>query len=74
MAIAPGVPGACFLIVFNSVYDFTPGPCKNGDSCVYAHGTSELRKPGGSPVSASKPASGKGLYKTILCTKFVTQG
>lgn len=58
---------------------YLQGPCKNGDRCNYAHGTSELRTSTGDcaaeigqSVSASK--GDKKAYKTTLCAKFVTYG
>jgi len=54
---------------------YLKGPCKNGENCTYAHGTSELRTPDGNSV-ADLESSGdkKVLFKTTLCAKFVTYG
>ena len=30
---------------------YLKGPCKNGDTCSYAHGTSELRSASGSSIA-----------------------
>ena len=47
---------------------YLEGPCKNGDKCNYAHGTSELR----SGSSTVKDAEVK--TKTKLCEKFLQFG
>ena len=54
---------------------YLKGPCKNGDKCSFAHGTSELRTNSGSVAELeSKTKDWKVLYKTTLCAKFVTYG
>ena len=55
---------------------YLKGPCKNGDSCSYAHGTSELRTSAGGSIADLESSSSdkKILYKTTLCAKFVTYG
>ena len=64
----PELLGAYFAYIKETV----SGPCKNGDNCTFAHGTSELRAsagPGGKDVTA---AASK--YKTNLCKQFITAG
>ena len=55
---------------------YLKGPCKNGDKCNYAHGTSELRIPMGGSVADLEASTSekKSLFKTTLCAKFVTYG
>merc|ERR1712223_1599981 len=54
---------------------YLKGPCKNGESCTYAHGTSELRTPDGNSVADLESSKDKKLlFKTTLCAKFVTYG
>ena len=55
---------------------YLKGPCKNGDKCSYAHGTSELRTPMGGSVADLEASTSekKSLFKTTLCAKFVTYG
>ena len=54
---------------------YLKGPCKNGDTCTYAHGTSELRTADGNSVADLENSSDKKvLFKTTLCAKFVTYG
>jgi len=54
---------------------YLKGPCKNGESCTYAHGTSELRTPEGNSVADLESSKDKKLlFKTTLCAKFVTYG
>merc|ERR1712172_184597 len=54
---------------------YLKGPCKNGDTCTYAHGTSELRTSDGNSVADLENSSDKKvLFKTTLCAKFVTYG
>jgi hypothetical protein len=52
---------------------YLAGPCKNGDTCNFAHGTSELRTPQGDSV---KDVGGnkKVKLKTKLCEKFLQFG
>ena len=54
---------------------YLQGPCKNGDQCNYAHGTSELRTSTGLAVKdavAEKPSTAKA--KTKLCERFLQFG
>ena len=53
---------------------YLKGPCKNGDSCSYAHGTSELRSMTGGSIAEIESGGKKSLFKTTLCAKFVTFG
>lgn len=56
---------------------YLKGHCKTGESCSYAHGTSELRTPKGNSIADLESANAenkKVLYKTTLCAKFVTYG
>jgi len=54
---------------------YLKGPCKNGENCTYAHGTSELRTPDGNSVADLESSNDKKvLFKTTLCAKFVTYG
>lgn len=54
---------------------YLQGPCKNGDGCNFAHGTSELRLYGGKVIETGESGgSDKKTLKTTLCVKFVTNG
>ena len=48
---------------------YLQGPCKNGDKCSYAHGTSELRSSSGLGVAEVGSKA-----KTKLCEKFIQFG
>ncbi len=54
---------------------YLQGPCKNGESCNYAHGTSELRTPTGKVVKdVEERMAGEKKIKTRLCEKFLAYG
>ena len=48
---------------------YLQGPCKNGDTCAFAHGTSELRHPSGKAVKDLEQKT-----KTKLCDRFLQFG
>ena len=48
---------------------YLQGPCKNGDTCAFAHGTSELRHPSGKAVKDMEQKT-----KTKLCDRFLQFG
>ena len=48
---------------------YLQGPCKNGDICAFAHGTSELRHPSGKAVKDMEQKT-----KTKLCDRFLQFG
>ena len=52
------------------------GPCKNGDTCTFAHGKDDLRASGGGAgATGGKDVSeAAAKYKTNLCKQFVTAG
>ncbi len=68
---------SCARLHTQHLVNYFQGPCKNGDECNYAHGTSELRTVGGGRAAKEvvQVHQQTGLrQKTRLCEKFLQVG